>query len=298
MFFWKSKLGTLLVLSVLAASLLSGIAAFRVHRLTVPPRLIETPVDFASMKLPIEPVRFPAADGTEIAGWWMPADPSRPAVVLGHDLAAGKVALLNLMLRLHDRGIPCLALDFRAHGESGGERSTLGVDEKRDLLGAVDFVATRSDAAGVGAIYGVGMGAHAAVLAAADRPGLGVLILDGLYPDAAFALERRASWGWEPADRALAFLPRAILRGARRSPVEARAAEVLPRLAGRHMLLLTPASDPRLAAEAEAMYRTIPEHRESDASLMELPATAVTGVYGEAMEGYHRKITEFLLDRM
>src|SRR4029453_354334 len=98
---------------------------------------------------------------------------------------------------------PCAT---RGPGASGGTASTLGVDEKRDVIGAVDYLADLEgiDHRKVGA-YGVGQGAHAAVLAAADRPALKALVLDGLYPDASYPLVRSAFEGWDFGERRLAF---------------------------------------------------------------------------------------------
>ena len=90
--------------------------------------------------------------------------------------------MLTLGIALQKGGFTVLAFDFRGHGASGGTGSTLGLDEKRDVIGALDYLAASGVEARRIGVYGVGMGAHAAVLAAADRPSASVLVLSGLYP--------------------------------------------------------------------------------------------------------------------
>jgi fermentation-respiration switch protein FrsA (DUF1100 family) len=67
-------------------------------------------------------------------------------------------------------GFNVLIFDFRAHGESGGQFTTFGDRERRDVLGAVRWV--RAQHAGdAEKIYGVGasLGAAALIAAAADN---------------------------------------------------------------------------------------------------------------------------------
>ena len=116
-------------------------------------------------------------------------DPLRPFIVVCHELGASKASVVDLGILLQKEGFNVLLFDFRGHGGSEGDVSGLGGQEKRDVLGAIDFLQKGRgvEARHIG-LYGVGMGAHAAVLAAVERPALRVLVLDGLYPDPVFAL--------------------------------------------------------------------------------------------------------------
>jgi fermentation-respiration switch protein FrsA (DUF1100 family) len=66
-------------------------------------------------------------------------------------------------------GFNVLAFDFRAHGESGGQLTTFGAEEKKDVLGAVRWVRENHPSESR-KIFGVGasMGAAALIAAAAD----------------------------------------------------------------------------------------------------------------------------------
>jgi pimeloyl-ACP methyl ester carboxylesterase len=203
-------------------------------------------------------------------------------------------------LALSRAGFTVLMFDFRAHGDSAGERSSLGVLEKRDVVGAVDFLGTLEglETKRIG-VFGVGMGAHAAVLAAADRPALRVLVLDGLYPDASYELARRVYLDWSFAVDHLSFVSGGMLAALNGSAgPEARAADVIGHLLGRDLLFLAPASDTRLADEMMRMYETVPDQADADGNLVVLPATHADGLYASDLTRYHERVAEFFSTRL
>jgi pimeloyl-ACP methyl ester carboxylesterase len=208
--------------------------------------------------------------------------------------------MLDLGIALQGAGFTVLAFDFRGHGESGGTGSTLGVEEKRDVLGALDYLAELKgvDARRLG-VYGVGMGAQAAVRAAADRPSAAVLVLDGLYPDVGWEVQRAVYARWRFGFGRIGFLPRSVFdvlhfdtRG------EAPASAVLPALRGRHLLLVAPADDAALAAEMKRMYEAIPEQKDADGNLVTLPAGSGGDLYGEDLTRYRSKVLGFFKERL
>jgi pimeloyl-ACP methyl ester carboxylesterase len=207
---------------------------------------------------------------------------------------------VNTAIALREAGFTVLLFDFRGHGESGGARSTLGLLEKRDVAGAVAYL---RDLGGIDGdrigLYGVGMGAHAAVLAAADLPQVRVLVLDNLYPDPSFVLVRDVYAGWDFGERYLGFLPRAAFVALHGTGLSAeRAEDVIGRLPGRDLLLLAPAGDSRLAEAMQGMYESIPDQQDADGNLVVLPATQGGALYGNQLERYHERVTGFFTDRL
>jgi pimeloyl-ACP methyl ester carboxylesterase len=290
--------GLLAVLLLVAA--LFGAAAARVYAKTHPEPVSAQPIDFESMNVRVEAVEFRSADDVALSGWLLRVDPDAPAVVLCHDLGHSRASLINTALVLREGGFNVLMFDFRGHGESGGSGSTLGLLEKRDVIGAVEYLQDRAGFKGsrIG-LFGVGMGAHAAVLAAADLAEVRVLVLDSLYPDPAFALVRDVYAEWDFAERNLAFVPRALFAvihgaGAR----EQRAEDVIGRLPGRHLLLLAPAGDSALAQAMERMYATIPDEGDADGNLVVLPATQAGALYGDQLGRYHERVAGFFTARL
>ncbi len=298
--FLRPFLGTFLLALLIGAGAAVGATGVQVHRATHPPRAGGDIPSIASVVVKLEPVRFPSADKVDVGGWLVRGKPGKPAVVLCHAFGESKSSLLNLAIALERGGYTLLLLDFRGHGASGGATSTLGVDEKRDVIGAVDFLASLPgvDARRMG-VYGVGLGAHAAVLAAMDRPALRVLALDGLYPDAGYPLVRSVFEGWAFGVRHFGFLPTAVFDVLNRTRIAShRAADVLPALRGRDILLVAPAGDSALSAEMERLYAAIPQRRDNEASLVTLPATLADGLYGEDLERYHSRIATFFEVRL
>ncbi|MCP3982449.1 MAG: alpha/beta hydrolase [bacterium] len=298
--FLHSPAGLGLAVLVALCLLTLGIAASRVYGATHPERRVEAAIDFEAMELRVTDVELNSLDDVPLSAWWIAGDAARPTIVLCHDVGSGKGALLNLGLALRDQGFNLLLFDFRGHGSSGPAPTTLGLAEKRDVVGALDYL-TREQGIPVSQIgvYGVGMGAHAAVLAADERHGLKVLVLDGLFPDASFALRRRMALGWEAGERAQAILARPLFSLMNGHAIETpRASDVVGRLVGRDLLLLAPADDEELALAMREMYETIPEQADADGNLMVLDATQGTGLYGEGVAEYHGHVGAFFSNRL
>jgi fermentation-respiration switch protein FrsA (DUF1100 family) len=183
-------------LALYAVGLPYVMAVAMVYRPKAPPA--DDP--YVQLGFRFEPVRFVSTDGVPLDGWWIPAPPATPAekkdrpdwgtktVVLCHGLGANKSNQLVMARDLVPGGYNVLAFDFRAHGASGGQLSTFGDLERRDVLGAVRWLrANRRQQARH--IYGVGasMGAAALIAAAAD-PGddgqaLEAVAVYGTYDD-------------------------------------------------------------------------------------------------------------------
>jgi len=143
------------------------------------------------------------------------------------------------------------------------------------------------------------MGAHAAVLAAADRPSIRVLVLDGLYPDASYPLARSVFAGWQPGVRHLSFLSNGLFALMSRTRIgDHRAAEKLPGLLGRDMLLLAPEGDPELMAATQRMVETVPEQRDVDGNMVVLPVTQGDGLYGADLDRHREQVVLFIAERL
>ena len=298
--FWKSVPGT--VLAVILAALVSalGTMGWQVWQVVRPHRAAEGGGNLGLELARAEAVRFDAADGVGIGAWYLEGSSGSPAVILAPDDGQGKAALLDLGIVLQQAGFHVLILDLRAHGTSAGSVATLGVAEKRDVLGAVDWLQRRPEVARgrIGA-FGVGAGAQAVVLAAADRRTLGALVLDGLYPDAAWALQDRVFEGWAFGRDRLGFFARAwfrVLTGT--DPRADNASDALASLQGRDVLLIAPAGDPRLAAWVKATYEELPQTRRSEGNLVFRDATMATGLHGAARNDLHTFVESFFTTRL
>jgi pimeloyl-ACP methyl ester carboxylesterase len=302
MAFWKSVPGVVVLLVVFGVLAALGLAGAQVYRVTHPSRQAELALNLATTLSKAEDVAFRSTDGVPLQGWLFRGVAGGAPVLVCHDLGESKNAVINIAIALNKSGFTVLAFDFRGHGKSGGDGSTLGVEEARDVLGATDFVANLPkedvDARKIG-VFGAGMGAQAAVLAAAERPALRVLVLDGLWPDARSSLVHHEFPDWPWAQRHLGAVPAALFPLIAGASIDAgRAESVLPVLAGRDLLLVAPAGDRRLDESMKAMYATLPERRDSERNLITLPATRASGLGADDLARYHERVVAFFRSRL
>jgi dipeptidyl aminopeptidase/acylaminoacyl peptidase len=137
--------------------------------------------------LAYQDVRFSARGGdVTIAGWYIPSAALGRALVLVHGKSVNRYIefngqFLRFAAAMHRRGFTVLMIDLRGHGQSGGDRVTFGVQERRDIIGAVDWLKLQGFQSGRIGVLGVSMGAAAGIGAAADDPDIGALVADCSY---------------------------------------------------------------------------------------------------------------------
>jgi pimeloyl-ACP methyl ester carboxylesterase len=139
--------------------------------------LTSSPADYG---LSFEEVTFTSTDGVAISGWFLPGGTRNAVVACGHGLFRSRREVLDRAAFFRQQGYDTLLFDFRRHGKSGGERVTLGYQERRDFEGAVEFLRKERPEAPV-VLYGVSMGAGAALLAARETPAVVAVVADSPF---------------------------------------------------------------------------------------------------------------------
>jgi len=140
-----------------------------------------------------ETVRIPSRDpGIELNGWWLPADDaSAPAVVVIHGRGAciRHPEVLAPAAMLHRLGYGVLLIDLRDHGASTIEdgRYAGGMEEYRDVMGAVDWLLESETPPAAVGLLGTSLGGSTAVIAAGVDDRVAAVWEDSGYAD----LERR-----------------------------------------------------------------------------------------------------------
>jgi pimeloyl-ACP methyl ester carboxylesterase len=105
-------------------------------------------------------------------------------MLLIHGYADAKVGGIAWAPQLHSLGWNVLAIDLRAHGESGGVHCTGGFFERHDVNQVINQVrAQRARETEQLALFGVSLGAACAVGAAATRDDIAAVILESPYAD-------------------------------------------------------------------------------------------------------------------
>jgi fermentation-respiration switch protein FrsA (DUF1100 family) len=187
----------------LAAPLVLGLVGYCVVSLRVAESV--TRVD----RIPLEPpatsvaaahddISFESRDGTALKGWWFAATGADRAAVVVHGRGRNRINSsfhpdgIARMLLAH--GYSVLLFDLRGHGQSGGTRYTLGIEEPRDILAAIDLAATRAriDRARV-AVIGESLGGGSALMTVKADPSIGPMITDSAFADGNTVVSESAS---------------------------------------------------------------------------------------------------------
>lgn len=158
-----------------------------------------------------EEVSFFTSDGLQLSGWFLPSRQGRAAVILGHGFTRSRQELLDVAAMLQRNCYNVLLFDWRAHGESEGERTTFGYKEVQDVAAALDFVSSRHevDPERIG-VLGKSLGGAIAIRAAADLPQLKAVVSDSPFPSLQDSIEvgvrRRGPLGAWPLRPLATFL--------------------------------------------------------------------------------------------
>lgn len=127
-------------------------------------------------------VEFSSADGIPLKGWYVPvASEARGTIILCHGLNRTRIEMLPEAAFAHELGYNALLFDLRHQGQSGGDITTLGYQERFDVLGAVRYVRGEAKAAHPVIAWGISMGAAAALMAAADSAEIDAVISDSTF---------------------------------------------------------------------------------------------------------------------
>ncbi len=93
--------------------------------------------------LPFEPVSFPSRDSVTLRGWFIPNEDIRGTVIFCPGHTGSMHSDLLYAPWFHQAGYALLMFDWRGRGRSDGAVTSLGILERRDLLGAIDFLSER-----------------------------------------------------------------------------------------------------------------------------------------------------------
>jgi len=215
-----------------------------------------------------------------------------PAVIICHGIGANRSDFTELAVSLSHRGYFVLLFDFRAHGESGGGRTSLGYHEQKDVIAALDFLRTRKeiDAKRIG-IYGFSMGGSAAILAEAKTNAFSAVVADSAFTSLRDQA-RGAITGFYHLP-AFPFLPLSILgyelyfqtRVDNISPVS-----VIAQIAPVPVLIIAGEGDQLIPADnGRKLYAAAHEPRE----LWIIPGAEHGGTLAAAGSEYEKRVGEF-----
>ncbi|AJC70993.1 alpha/beta hydrolase [Thermococcus guaymasensis DSM 11113] len=128
------------LLLIFAALIFLGFAAFVGYKMVKPPRFVGdwTPRDLGH---DYEDVTIETRDGLKLSGWWIPNGDKTVIPLHGYTRSRwDEVYMRQTIEFLLNEGYSVLVFDFRAHGKSEGNYTTVGERELIDVLSAVDWL--------------------------------------------------------------------------------------------------------------------------------------------------------------
>ena len=162
-----SLLSTLVVVVYVGLSLYITSLAFQAKR-NIPE---ETPSDYS---LEFENVSFNSKDPEKILleGWWIPSKKNKGTIIWVHGLdseRSGGEGKLEMLKDINNLGFSVLTFDLRGHGSSGTAPLGLGVREKNDVYGAINFLKEEKGVSKVG-LWGISYGGVTVIDSAINNP--------------------------------------------------------------------------------------------------------------------------------
>lgn len=95
---------------------------------------------------PFDTVILKTGNGISIDCWYSKKDSAaKGTVILFHGISANKGMLLKEAGEFRYLGYNIVLIDFRAHGNSGGKTTTIGVQESEEVKLAYDFIAAKGE---------------------------------------------------------------------------------------------------------------------------------------------------------
>jgi pimeloyl-ACP methyl ester carboxylesterase len=304
----RKALGALLPIVLIVAAAVVAMTVWLVYSVTRPPRraYLVTPEKFARLSdrgLKATEETWQNRDGTRARGWLVRGTEGAPAVLLLHPYGADRSWLLNLGVKINETtNMTVLLPDLRGHGENPPVATTgFGTDEADDVRAALSYLRGlkgpqgHSLVGGPFGVYGVELGAYAALAAASQEADVRALVLDSVPDNADEVLNRAVNDRAGIDNGALRFLARLGSRfyfaGRYKNDAACTLAESL---GDRQVLLLSGEGAGRLRQTTETLANCFPP-RSGVETHTDLPLTGLklASASPEQDEAYDRLLIDF-----
>jgi alpha-beta hydrolase superfamily lysophospholipase len=176
-----------LIVILILIILYFGICAYAVLTMTKIGDHPQYDQDPGSFGLAYEKVYFQSrGEKLRLAAWFVPRENANQAIILVHGRNASKQnaisgRLPSLAAECVKAGFSVLMMDLRGHGESEGRRYTWGVLERKDVLGAVDFLLEKGYLPGTIYVLGISLGGASVMFATQEEPAIARVVVDSTF---------------------------------------------------------------------------------------------------------------------
>ena len=243
-------------------------------------------------------------DNTSARGWLLRGAPDAPAVILLHKYGANRSHVLNLGVKLNEAtNFTILMPDLRGHGQNPSVNYTsFGSCEADDTLAAIEYLRnlkTPEQFPLVGkeiGVYGLEMGALAAILAAKQEGSIKALALDSVpqnteimvastvekrFPFASAVTSKFAQYGTRP------YFYQGCYRGE-------TSCETAKQLAGRKVLLLGGLDAPAFQESTSKLSKCFPSGSSVESRTDLSPSGfSIINASLELSEAYDQRVIDF-----
>jgi len=228
-------------------------------------------------------------------GWFFPGLRNAPTIILCHGYRSNRGEILTLASALQENKYNVFLIDFSGHGKSDG-RSTLGYKERKEILAALNAVAERDDVDNTRfGIWGVDMGAYAALATAIADKRVVAVALDSVYsyPGEMFQFQLdKSGLSNLPFVRKFSRLGFWLYTLGQHSDVDLSAG--IGGLTNTAKLFFQPRDDRSLAEATAALYAKAPEPRQ----LVVNERSNYAAMLDEERREYDRQLISFFLQHL
>jgi len=152
--------------------------------LAIHPKKFKTAVTPTTFGLKYENITFQTSDGLRLNGWFIPSK-TKKAIIITHGYPFDKNNILGTTHFLAEN-YNLLLFDFRYFGESQGSYTTVGFNEKKDFLAAVNFLKERN----ITRIGAIGFSLGAATILMTNSNDVKAIVADSSYATIDKMIER------------------------------------------------------------------------------------------------------------
>lgn len=129
-------------------------------------------------------INFKSFDNVELSCYftYSKLDTVKGTIILLHGIRSSKECFIGLSNKLSKLGFNTVALDSRAHGESGGVHCTFGVKEKKDISALINTLSKEGIIGNIG-IWGRSLGGAIGLQALATEKRIKFGIIESTFSD-------------------------------------------------------------------------------------------------------------------
>lgn len=296
--FGRTIMLTIIILILLALVAIFGISAY-VGWSLIHPEKRSLPKFSTNIVIEYDDVQFKDISKTiSLKGWYFKAKGSDKTIIMAHGYKNNRLQFdektLEMISGLQSKGFNVLTFDFRNSGLSGGDKTTIGIYEKDDLLGAIRYAKSLGNKHIV--LMGFSMGASTSIHAAAQSPDVEAVIADSPFDDLDTYLKDNLSvWSSLPKFPFNETILLTVKLMANVDPKKLSPKEDIKSIAPRPVMLIHGKDDNSIPIRnSEEIYKAYFAKNNQNITLWKVEGARHVGSYEKDTKEYMKRVYDFL----